>query len=162
MTNRKLRRSRARRQRKASGNTKPRPARSPKPPTGAHKRIWPIVGGIGTVIGLLAAVVTFLPRVDVNVADPVAANDPFSSLVLISNTGYLPLRNVAVQIGVGDISMGRGRDDTEHHLTKKWLSRFYGDWPRSDLSTGKKFTIALNCKKPSVFSYPRNEPKFLA
>lgn len=64
--------------------------------------------GVATLIGGIAAVVTFFPRVTVNISDPVDPNDPFSSTLTVANTGYIPLDSVGFAVALRNISVPSG------------------------------------------------------
>jgi hypothetical protein len=53
--------------------------------------------------GIVAALLTFLPRVSVNISDPVDLDNTFSALVTVTNTGNIPLKDVLVTMGIGVI-----------------------------------------------------------
>ena len=59
-------------------------------------------GGLA-LIGGIAAVAAFLPRVTVMTTDPVDSNFPFSSTVTVTNTGLLPLNNVGYAVAIRNI-----------------------------------------------------------
>jgi hypothetical protein len=66
---------------------------------------WSIVGGIALVLGLAASVVTFLPRLSIEAPpqfDPTTTSPiPF----VITNTGFVPLMNVKLGIGICEIGV---------------------------------------------------------
>jgi hypothetical protein len=72
-----------------------------RPPRYSALKVAAFVIGIP---GVLAAVWTFLPRMNVSVSDPVDPSDPFSASISVVNTGNIPLYNVHVGIPVIDIS----------------------------------------------------------
>lgn len=139
MSRKKSKRPTSRKTQEKSKNPTPKPI-----PISKSKPVKAIVGGICTFIAFLTAFVTLLPRLDVSIANPVAANDPFSSQVTITNSGYMPLNDVSVAIGVGEISTKQETADSVHPLTTNWASQLRGDWPKEDLSAGKKLTVPIN------------------
>jgi len=53
--------------------------------------------------GILAALVTLLPRVSVSIGDPPDLDNAFSALATVTNSGYIPLDSVGVLTGVGEV-----------------------------------------------------------
>src|ERR1700687_4679277 len=85
--------------------------RKPKPPQMAKQtkkpgvRLLEWVLGICTLLGGLAAVITFLPRVTITPSDPVDPGNPFSVSFTVTNASFIPipLNNVSVRVSVGQI-----------------------------------------------------------
>jgi hypothetical protein len=118
---------------------------------GGHSRffwtvIWTVVSALvsGTisVVGLLVAVLTLLPRVNVIISDPVDPNYPFSSSVTVINDGYIPLNIVSPKFALKKIEQTTGQP-------------IFGDpdygsdlvpalWHARNLGPDNKFAIALN------------------
>jgi hypothetical protein len=65
--------------------------------------VWAIVSAAATLLGVLAAAVTFLPRLTVTISDPPDLENAFSALVTVTNSGSVPLDSVATIMGVGEI-----------------------------------------------------------
>ena len=62
-------------------------------------------GNSGTIIvGGLAALFTFLPRVSMNPSDQADPTNPFAESFTITNTGYIPLHHVDARIVVGQVA----------------------------------------------------------
>jgi hypothetical protein len=109
-------------------------------------RISPIalILGAATLIGGIAALATLLPRLTVVVSDPPDADDPFSSSVTVTNTGYIPLESVIPYFGLGQTgTIGSPPENKNFHPT--YLPRFArADWRPHYLWLDDKFTFALN------------------
>ena len=108
---------------------------------------------IGTVsvtvalIGLAAACVTLLPRVTVTTSDPVDPNNPFSSSITITNSGYLPLRDVRASIGVKTIAATiGGHPNVTIHGDSSYGSHVIDSQtiPPRDLGLDDRFSFSLN------------------
>jgi len=111
------------------------------------RRISPLalILAAATLIGGIAALLALLPRVTVNVSDPVDSGNPFSASATITNTGYIPLLattpSIAInlilpQSGVGVRGAPGGPPYASRLRTPEWIPR--------DLGLDDKFTIALN------------------
>jgi hypothetical protein len=99
------------------------------------------ISGLIALVGVVAAVVTLLPRVTVTVSNPTVASDPFSSSVTIANTGYIPLNSVKLGFSPIDISRGSfGIHGESDGSTVLW----YRPWGDHDLGLDDKFTVGLN------------------
>jgi hypothetical protein len=102
---------------------------------------------LATLSGGAAAVVTFVPRVTVNASDPVNQDDPFSSSITITNTGYMPLVSVTPKMGLGGVVYSREANPPAEPPDQKfdystWLQR--PEWGPHDMGLDDKITIALN------------------
>ena len=93
----------------------PEIAKSETPPKVAPettaKRPWrqivlATIGAAATLIGVVAALLTLLPRVTATIADPVDPKNPFSSSVTITNTGYLPLNSITCFVRIEELRYG--------------------------------------------------------
>jgi hypothetical protein len=94
--------------------------------------------------GVLAALFALLPRVTVAVTDPVDPDDPYSSSVTVTNTGYIPLDSVWPAIGLGEITTVGGPPP---HTNMKWdylPCRRRRQWKPRNLAIDDRFTFALN------------------
>jgi hypothetical protein len=92
-----------------------------------------------TIVGGL---VVLIPRTTVSASDPVDPADAFSSLVTVSNTGYIPLLSVKPYIGMQRIS---AIDGFELKGAPNYTSRINVDaWKSHRLGLDDKFTFALN------------------
>jgi hypothetical protein len=59
---------------------------------------------MATLLGYLV----LIPRITVSASEPVDSDDPFSSSITVTNTGYIPLRNVGFAVAFGEISVRSG------------------------------------------------------
>jgi hypothetical protein len=103
-----------------------------------------IILTVATLLGGVVAVVTLLPRVTSSVSDPPNIDDPFSSSVTITNTGYVPLQSVTANLAVGNITFSANG----HPVTllgdidkQTWNMT---SWPAHNLGLDDRFTVALN------------------
>jgi len=115
---------------------------SPKRPLFRSKLVKLLAFVIGAP-GVLAALLSLLPRLAPTVSDPVDPDDPFSSSVTITNTGYIPLDAVYPGIAVCEIAakgtptLDRGPCD--------YSNRWHKDaWNPRNLGLDDRFTFALN------------------
>jgi len=113
--------------------------------TGLWSKGAKLVSAAVAMIGLIAALLTFLPRVTATVSDPVDPNDPFSSSVTITNTGYLPLDSVTAAWALGEIKFLNpgGRPITDIGDEANEVVR-RDTWASHDLGPDDRFTISLN------------------
>jgi hypothetical protein len=100
------------------------------------------------VPGILAALLTFLPRVTVTISDPVDLGNTFSALVTVANTGNIPLKAVGLSMGVGKICTQGAPDCTVPDFPssqREYPSRFHRiQMQARDLKIDEHFTIALD------------------
>lgn len=75
-----------------------------KPPL--RQKIGAIVLFVIGIPSILAAILALLPRLNVVVSEPVDPNNPFSSSVTVTNTGYVALCSVATALAVKEIDYG--------------------------------------------------------
>lgn len=107
---------------------------------------WTVFGAVALLLGLSASVVTFLPRMTVEVRsiDPMV---PYKTEITIANTGYVSLKNIKPTIGLCSLSIKGithlpefGCDDKrEVHLLPAedaWFSK--------QLNTDEKYTIRFD------------------
>ena len=59
--------------------------------------------GAATLIGALAAILTFFPRLTISNTASIDSDDPFSTPFLIINDGYLPLSDVQFALHIRDL-----------------------------------------------------------
>jgi hypothetical protein len=92
-----------------------------------------------TIVGGLAVLI---PRTTVSASDPVDPTDAFSSLVTITNSGFIPLLAVKSQIALQRISIRNGGLVQGAPNYKTRLQ--FVEWTSHDLSLDDRFTFALN------------------
>jgi len=87
-----------------------RSQRSPAPQS-PPKRWWKvpleIFLGFCAVVSLLAAGVTFLPKLSVDTSGSLRSRDPMGTVFYISNDGLLPLYDITVDCGIYDVQAPR-------------------------------------------------------
>jgi hypothetical protein len=115
-----------------------------------------ILGG-ATLIGVPAGVVAFWPRVTATVSDPVDSTNPFSAIVTIANTGYLPLVSVEPVFKLGKMTFGSPLHPTtiEGYAGEKYGRVKSTNWHSAYLGIDDKFTFGLNeiwGKQPDLLS----------
>lgn len=98
-----------------------------------------------TLISGVSGALVLLPRVAVQVSDPVDSNDPFSASATITNAGYIPLDSVKTDIAIEQIifvnQYGRrisliGDMQTQRMHPVRWIPQ--------DLGLDSGYTVALN------------------
>jgi hypothetical protein len=95
-----------------------------------------------TVLGLVATVLTLWPRVVVDSSEPVDPKNPLSASFTVINTGYLPLRDVTVLLGVGRIVFGTGRLDP--NVVPNFRSRLVRpEWQHHRLAMDERFAVTV-------------------
>lgn len=90
--------------RKRRERERQRPPKPPQPPPkerwSRSKKIFAGTLAVATIVGGLAAVLTFLPRVTVDFVDTEETSDTISSHFTITNTNFIPLEDLSVSIGL--------------------------------------------------------------
>jgi hypothetical protein len=139
-----------------------KPKKLPKPkekPETAEKTVVKIsplavILGSATLIGGIAAIVMFFPRLTVAVSDPPDASQPFSSSITITNTGYLPLEEVGAQVALRRIeNVDHGRVYGSEHFGARLFTR---SWGNHNLGLDDKFTFAFNDLAGFPFFYAQD------
>lgn len=105
-----------------------------------------IMLGAATLVGGIAALLTFLPRLTVAISDPPDPGNPFSSSVVVTNTGYIPLDAVKPKFGIHEINgAARVTPNDQSHVGEPYISSYYPTrWGTHDLGVDDRFTFALN------------------
>lgn len=107
------------------------------------------VSALVTLIGLAAAVVTFLPRITPSISDPTDALNPFSSSVTLVNSGALPLHDVTVRIAIrricgSNVDCPEQTDHPDPNRYKSSASEFqHTSWTSHDLAIDDRFDVPL-------------------
>ncbi len=108
--------------------------------------------GVATLIGVPGALLTVLPRISATVSDPTDTNDPFSSAVTVSNTGYIPLRSVVIDIAWSKITALNEYGNPVTLLGDIGTQHFRSlHWSPQNIGPDERFTESLN----DVFSTNR-------
>jgi hypothetical protein len=104
-----------------------------------------IVSPVGTIVGVLAALLAFWPRVTASISDPVNVDDPFSSSVTVTNAGFISLEDVSATVAVRSIQ-GNGSVPFLSLLgTSNYKTRMQNcHWAPHNFEMDDKFTFALN------------------
>jgi len=109
-----------------------------------------ILLGLATLIGALAAIVTFFPRLTPSVSDPSDPNDPFSSSVTITNSGYMPLNSVDATVCLNELHLREPQKDPTYGAyggdsNSPSYARFGSkNWKTHYLGLDDRFTFLLN------------------
>jgi len=106
-----------------------------------HKRVLTGILALSTVIGAVAALLMFLPRLSVTVNDPVDPSNAMSASFTITNSGLIPLWDVGAVFVVRYISASpQGVSLTSAALNGTRFLR--PDWLGHTLNLDDHFTIA--------------------
>jgi len=73
------------------------------------KRLLQFVLGIPAFVGFVAAIVSFLPKLSVDVSGSLRSQDPMGTVFYLSNDGVIPIRDVNVSCRADDIRTGIGQ-----------------------------------------------------
>jgi hypothetical protein len=115
----------------------------PKTPL-LRRRIVAVVLFLIGVPGVLAALLSLLPRVTVALSDPVDLEEPFSSSVTITNTGFIPLDNPNPCLAIGQVA-GRYKQPNLNWIPNYETRFCRSDWtPPPRLAVDDRITFALN------------------
>jgi hypothetical protein len=121
---------------------------------GARLLGWTL--GVCTLLGGLAAAITFLPRVTIIPSDPVDPENPFSVSFTVTNASFIPipLNDVSVRVFVGEIS-GESRPFNPPRKFN-WDSGGFTrpDWEGHRLQMDERFTITLQ----GIFGLAKEPP----
>ncbi len=93
--------------------------------------------------GVLAALLALLPRVTPTLSEPVDPDNPFSSSVTITNTGYIPLNNVMPVMSGGQI-VTKGKLPDLNWIPTYETRVQKAEWVPRDMAIDDRFTFALN------------------
>jgi len=101
---------------------------------------WILAGA--TMLGAFGAVVTFLPKILVTASQPVDAKDPFSVSFTITNDSFIPLNDVNVSLGVGQVTTFPRLPDP--NFIPSFKSRLVRpEWKNHTLAMDEKFTVLI-------------------
>jgi hypothetical protein len=98
---------------------------------------------IATLLGGLAAVLTFLPRVVVS--PPTSPIDPRNAMSVsfdVINTGFIPLWDVSASLGLGEITNSGGLVETAVPTFKSRI--IFPGWEHHRLGMDDRFTVDLS------------------
>jgi hypothetical protein len=75
----------------------------PSPPPSWWKKHWKgllaIAGSVAAIVGFASAVATFLPRISIDIGDPIEPSNPLSAPITVTNT-FIPLERVNLALGL--------------------------------------------------------------
>jgi hypothetical protein len=102
---------------------------------------------VATVLGVLVGVLSLIPRLSVTPSDPTLSTNPFSSSFTITNTGYVPLRDVGVTMFPFEINSGTTTLFDEKNRPPLKYQDLEGlttqPWEHHELPLDERFTITL-------------------
>jgi len=105
-----------------------------------------VVLGVATLIGGVAAIAAFFPRITPTLSDPFDPSDPFSSSVTITNTGYMPLNSVSAFVGLNELHTRDPQKGPRYGVygPQKYARIFSKDWKPHYLGLDDRFSFVLN------------------
>jgi hypothetical protein len=96
---------------KSKHNKKPRKQQPPPPPIQLPwwKRHWKalaaIAASVAAVVGFASAVATFLPRVSIDIGEPIDSANALTAPITVTNT-FVPLERASLSLGLCQLSVG--------------------------------------------------------
>ena len=129
------------------GRKLPKPKKPPKPKKlppqpSPWKLAISVILGTATLVGGIAGVLAFVPRVTPTLSEPADPDDPFTASVTITNTGFIPVR--AVIPGIGVRSIGFSGKEVMGDPQGDLVPVHRADMKPRDLGLDERFTFALN------------------
>jgi hypothetical protein len=107
-----------------------------------RSRLWKFLAFVVGVPGVLAALITFLPRVAVTPTDPVDQKQPYSSSFTVTNTNFIPLHDVGAGIGIIESITEPLEFDERNRPPINQSGEFtLPQWNHHHLGMDEKFTI---------------------
>jgi hypothetical protein len=107
-------------------------------------RIARVLAFVIGIPGVLAALLSLLPRVSVSLSDPVDPQQPFSSSVTVTNTGFIKIFAVTPYWAPHEV-WGAARLPTSNRVGTPYLSRgHFESWGIHDLGPDEHFSFPLN------------------
>jgi hypothetical protein len=131
---------------------KSRPQTLPRSPSrtawSSLRRLLAGLGGLATLLGAFAAAISFLPRMTVEASSLFDDSNAYSVSFNVTNTGFIPLRNV--QVGVGVCDLQTEKDDFKainickppREMPRLVLS--LPRWTTPELAKDVKFAVTLS------------------
>ena len=114
--------------------------------TTLSRRFWPRIKSalflLSAVAGIIGIIYNLWPRPQVMKGDLIDPSNPFSASFTIINSSVIPLRDVTVAVGVGQIV------PATKEMDRTFVPTFESEivrsgWDRHSLGIDEKFTIAL-------------------
>ena len=143
---------------------KKRKSRKPRPKAQRTKtsKVIPLLLGLCTFVGGVAAILTFIPRLSVDTSGSVRPQDPFGTVFSLSNQGSLELHDVLAVCRVDDLlTGGNNRFDNLGFYTPESKAALLSPAQTMTLGCQKSFDThgqALSARATIVVSY---RPDFL-
>jgi hypothetical protein len=109
--------------------------------------LWSLIGAIALIFGVFVGYVQLAPRISVSASAPLNPSDPFSSPFVISNDGYLPIRNVQFLCRLSDVNaQPPGLNLSFENISVMGPDRFLGDKSQKirDIDPGGQATTKCN------------------
>ncbi len=131
---------------KESKNSKPDTSQQKESRTKPHKAALALLLALCTLLGGLVAILGLLPRVAVSTPSlPIDPGNPFSVSFDITNANIVPLRDVEVSVGVGNIIVGPGGQAFTIGSSSDTERGFIGAeaWKHHLLNADDRFTVNL-------------------
>jgi hypothetical protein len=102
--------------------------------------------GVCTIIGTVAALLTFVPRPSVVPGDPVDPSDSMSASFTIVNTTFIPLWHVTAEVASGYLNGGKAPDSSITRTMKPEFATLgprlvRPEWKDHTLNMDDRFTI---------------------
>ena len=105
--------------------------------------IMTLILSTATLLGGLGAIFVFYPRISIAPNDPVDILNPFSVSFKITNNSYIPLEDVNVSLGLGQIVTAPAQINP--NISPSFESAFSrSEWKNHSLKTDESFTITLS------------------
>jgi hypothetical protein len=104
--------------------------------------------GLTAVVGLVTGAISFLPRMTVDASLPFDELNAYSTSFTVANTGFIPLRDVSLSIGLCDIKTAKRDFGVSPGTCKppRWIPPLLlGNpaWEIPELPKDNKFTLPL-------------------
>lgn len=101
-----------------------------------------IILAVATLLGTALAAVALLPRIIVDSSVPVDPNNPMSASFTIINSSVIPLENIRVALGIGQIVTGSKQIDP--NFIPSFESRIARtNWNHRRLSVDERYTVTI-------------------
>ena len=105
-----------------------------------------------SLVGGFAAILTFLPRISISPSDPPDLQDIFSASFTITNTNFIPLRDVSASVAAGNILLGDSPPNVKTRSNEFNLRLQIPDWTNHNLDIDEKFAITPQ----DVINFPKS------
>src|SRR4051794_18671579 len=74
-----------------------------------QKLLGSVVTAVVGLVGLGSGILSILPSVSATLSDAHNPRDPFTSSITVQNTGLVPIRDVQLNVAIGNINMKPNR-----------------------------------------------------